>query len=65
VKYKNELFPNLNIPKRYLGKGKYKFRVLAKEGNRVKPINFGDRTKKAALVSKLKKEYWDNIPYYK
>jgi hypothetical protein len=65
IKYKNEIFANINVPKRYVGKGKYKYRVLAKEGTRVKPINFGDRTKKVERFSMLSKKYWDNIPYYK
>ena len=65
VKYKNELFPGVNVPKHYQGKGKYKYRVLAKEGERVKPISFGDRSKKSMYVSKLSKKYWDSIPYYR
>jgi hypothetical protein len=65
VKYHNEIFPNINIPKRYVGKGKFKYRVLAKEGNRVKPINFGDKTRKPERHSMLSKKYWDSIPYYR
>lgn len=65
IKYHNEIFPGVNIPKRYVGKGKFKYRVLAKEGNRVKPINFGDKTKKSERHSMLSKKYWDAIPYYR
>jgi len=62
VKYKNEMFPGVNAPKQYIGKGKYKYRVLAKEGNRVKPINFGDKTRNVQRISRLKKKYWDLMP---
>lgn len=66
VKYKNEIFPGVNSPKRYVGKSKHKYRVLAKEGNKVKPINFGDKTKKTEeRISKLSKKYWENLPIYK
>jgi hypothetical protein len=66
VKYKNEMFPGLNIPKRYVGKGKHKYRVLAREGDRVKPINFGDKLKKGEPIpSKLTKKYWESIPGWK
>jgi len=66
VKYKNEIFPGINIPKRYVGKGKFKFRVLAKEGTKVKPVNFGDRDQKVQTqISRLKKKYWESLPTYK
>lgn len=62
VKYKNEMFPGVNSPKQYVGKGKYKYRVLAKEGMRVKTINFGDKNKSVERISRLKKKYWDMLP---
>lgn len=65
VKYHNEVFPGLNSPKRYVGKGKFKYRVLAKEGNKVKPINFGDKTKSVKQYNRLSKKYWESIPTYK
>lgn len=65
VKYKNEIYPGVNLPKRNIGKGKHKFRVLAKEGEKVKPVNFGDKAVKNQTVSKLSKKYWENIPNWK
>jgi len=65
IKYHNEIFPGLNVPKRYVGKGDYRWRVLAAENGKVKPINFGDKKEVLAPVSRLKKKYWDNIPTYK
>lgn len=41
IKYRDEIFPGFNKPKRYRGPKKYKFRVLAKEGSKIKVINFG------------------------
>jgi len=41
IKYRNEIFPGFNKPKNYKGKGKYKKRVLAKEGDKIKIINYG------------------------
>jgi len=39
--YRGEEFPAFNEPKKYSGKGKYKYRVLAKEGDEIKILNFG------------------------
>lgn len=43
IKYRDELFDGFNKPKRYSGKGNYKFRVLAKDGDEIKIINFGHK----------------------
>ena len=43
IKYRGELFPGFNKPKRYKGTGKYKFRVLAKDGDKMRVVNFGHR----------------------
>jgi hypothetical protein len=58
VKYKNEIFPGLNLPKRQEHK-KYKFRVLAREGDKVKTINFGRVDTDKKQLSKLSKKYWE------
>jgi hypothetical protein len=65
IRYNGEDFPGINIPKKYIGKGKFRFRVLAREGDKVKPINFGDRTTKIKPMNKLSKKYWDSLPNYK
>lgn len=65
VKYHNEVWPGYNIPKRYIGKGKYKYRVLAREGDKVKPINFGATQVKSKPLNKLNKKYWDQLSYYR
>jgi len=65
VKYNSELFPNLNIPKPYIGRKDYRYRVLASEGDMVKPINFGSKTKRIKPITRLNKKYWDNLPYYR
>lgn len=41
--YRGETFPGFNKPKQYKGKGKFKKRVLAKEGDQVKVINYGHK----------------------
>jgi hypothetical protein len=41
IEYRGELFPGYNKPKRYKGAGKYKFRVLAKDDDKIKIVNFG------------------------
>jgi len=41
IKYRDEIFPGFNKPKRYRGPKKFKFRVLAKDGDKIKIINFG------------------------
>ena len=41
IKYRGEIFPGFNKPKRYHGPKKYKFRVLAKDNDELKIINFG------------------------
>jgi len=60
VKYRNETFPGINQPKRYEGKGKHKWRVLAKEGEKVKIINFGAKSGNKEQITKLNKKYWEN-----
>lgn len=59
IKYHNEIFPGFNIPKRYMGKGKYTHRVLAREGDKVKPINFGNLKSKPKPLNRLDKRFWD------
>ena len=39
--YRGEKFPGFNKPKKYTGKGKFKKRVLAKEGDKIKILNYG------------------------
>lgn len=41
ITYRGEEFPGFNKPKKYTGKGKFKKRVLAKEGDQIKVINYG------------------------
>lgn len=61
IKYRNELFPGMNQPKKYEGKGKHKYRVLAREGDRVKVVNFGKRyDSKKESITKLSKKYWEH-----
>jgi hypothetical protein len=43
VEYRGEVFPGFNKPKRAKSGEKSKFRVLAKEGDEIKVINFGYR----------------------
>lgn len=47
VEYNGEKFPGFNKPKSYKkgvhGKGEYKKRVLAKEGDEIKIVNYGHR----------------------
>jgi hypothetical protein len=59
LKYRSEHFPGFNTPKRYEGKGKYKYRVLAREGDKIKCINFGKNVEGKQQLSKLSKKYWD------
>lgn len=65
ISYHKEIFPGFNYPKRYVGKGHFKYRVLSKEGDKVKPINFGDTRVKIKPMNKLNKKYWDALPYYR
>lgn len=58
LKYRNETFPGWNHPKRN-DNGKYKFRVLAREGEKVKVINFGKVGEDRKQLSKLSKKYWE------
>ena len=60
IKYRNEVFPGVNQPKRYDGKGKHKWRVLAREGDKVKVINFGKKLDVKESFTKLSKKYWEN-----
>ena len=57
--YRGEKFASFNSPKRYVGKKKFKYRVLAKEGEKVKPINFGSNQEDKNNYNKLDKKYWD------
>ena len=41
IKYRDEIFPGFNKPQRYRGPKKFKFRVLAKDKDVIKVINFG------------------------
>lgn len=41
--YRGEKFPGYNKPKNYNGKGDFKKRVLAKEGDKIRIINYGDK----------------------
>lgn len=41
IEYRGETFPGYNIPKKYTGPGKYKRRVLAKDGSDIKIVNYG------------------------
>lgn len=43
IKYRNEIFDGFNKPKQYKGKGKFKKRVLAKEGDKIKILNYGHK----------------------
>lgn len=43
IKYRGEIFDGFNKPKQYRGKGKFKKRVLAKEGDKIKIVNYGHR----------------------
>ena len=60
LKYRNEIFPGFNSPKKYEGKGKHKYRVLAKEGEKVKVIKFGKKSESSKEnITKLTKKYWE------
>lgn len=52
VKYHNEIFPGINKPKRAPKGSKYKYRVLAKDGDKVSIVNFGARGYKDFLQHK-------------
>jgi hypothetical protein len=65
VRYGGEDYPGFNYPKRYIGKRNFKYRVLAREGQKVKPINFGNTKVAAKPVNRLSKKYWEAIPYYR
>jgi hypothetical protein len=59
LKYRNESFPGFNHPKKS-DSGKYKFRVLARAGDKVKIINFGKVGEDKKQLSKLSKKYWES-----
>lgn len=62
LKYHNEIFGGYNQPKKYEGKGKHKYRVLAREGDKIKVINFGKRDDiKREDLTKLSKKYWEHF----
>jgi hypothetical protein len=64
LKYHNEFFPGYNSPKKYDGKKNYKYRVLAREGDKIKTINFGKKEKEAVTSNKLSKKYWESQTTY-
>lgn len=43
IKYRGELFPGFNKPKRAPKGDKHKYRVLAKDGNKIGIVSFGAR----------------------
>jgi len=60
LRFRNENFPGFNQPKKYEGKGKHRYRVLAKEGDKVKVINFGKKNESGKeKVTRLSKKYWE------
>jgi len=62
LRYHNEIFGGFNSPKKYEGKGKHKWRVLAREGDKIKVINFGKRDDiKREDLTKLSKKYWEHF----
>jgi len=60
INYRNESFPGFNIPKEYKGNGNYKYRVLAKDGNKISVINFADKRYEDFLQHKNPKR-WRNF----
>ncbi len=66
LRYNGEDWAGYNFPKRYVGKNnKFKYRVLAREGDTVKPINFGNTKIPVKPVNRLSKKYWDALPQYR
>ena len=60
LRFRNENFPGYNQPKKYEGKGKHRYRVLAKEGDKVKVINFGKKDQSGKeKITRLSKKYWE------
>ncbi len=57
VKYRGEIFPGLNKPKRAPSGSKYKGRVLAHKKGKVKVVNFGHRDYKHNYSAKAKANY--------
>ena len=43
LRYRGEVFPGFNKPKRAAGSGKHKMVVLAKKGDQVKVVRFGHK----------------------
>lgn len=64
LRYHNEHFPGYNSPKKYDGKKNYKYRVLAREGDKIKTINFGKKEKEPITTNKLSKKYWESQSIY-
>lgn len=66
--YRGERFPGFNRPKKYSGPGVFTKRVLAKEGDKIRVLNFGHKDlihkpkrklkKTKSKMSKLTKRYW-------
>ena len=57
IEYRGETFPGYNKPKKYSGSGRFKKRVLAKKGDKVKIINFGHRGYKHNYSKKARDSY--------
>ena len=57
VRYRGEIFPGLNEPKRAPSGSKYKGRVLAHKDGKVKVINFGHRDYKHNSSKEAKENY--------
>jgi hypothetical protein len=57
VKYRGEIFPGLNKPKRAPSGSKHKGRVLAHKKGKVKVVNFGHRDYKHNYSAKAKANY--------
>jgi len=57
IEYRGESFPGYNKPKKYTGSGRFKKRVLAKKGDKVKIINFGHKSYKHNYSKKARDNY--------
>jgi len=57
VKYRDEIFPGLNKPKRAPANSEHKGRVLAHKDGKVKVINFGNRGYRHNYSAEAKKSY--------
>ncbi len=57
VTYRGETFPGYNKPKRYTGSGRFKKRVLAKKGDKVKIVNYGHKSYRHNYSAKARSNY--------